>query len=258
LTEPVSKRVEAQELALDAMEFMHRDYQRAADVCRKALDVYPDCIDALTMLADIECESQRELVERLEGIVSVGRRELGADFLRVNRGDFWLLLNTRPFMRAMAELGCAAMDWGSESRTDQAIAIFEEMLDLNPNDNLGVRDCLAACYLARHRYPEAAALLDRYSDDDFAVPRWARILLAFDTDDDSLDELLALAREQNPHVEAYLTGRKRLPKAVSEMYSPGEKSEAVHCAYTLRNAWKEHPKAKVWLRNMCGLATAEP
>ena len=54
------------------------------------------------------------------------------------------------------------------------------------------------------------------------------------------------------HVEQYLTGRKRRPRARAEAYSPGDEAEAVYCADMLWEAWKRHPKAKKWLKEGCG------
>ncbi len=52
-TQP-SPRDRAQDIAWQAMECMGGDQEQAAQLCREALEIYPDCVDALHMLADIE------------------------------------------------------------------------------------------------------------------------------------------------------------------------------------------------------------
>ncbi len=249
----MSRRDEAQELMWDAMEHINAgDEQKAASLCRKALEVYPKCTDALTMLAEIEVDTVRDYVERMREAVDAGRHELGPKCFREDKGHFWGLLETRPFMRAMAQLAFALLDWGTPEHVDEAIEIFEEMIELNPNDNQGVRDWLASCYLGRKRYDDAAALFERYPEDWLAAPAWARVLHAYVTDGEGrATELLTEARERNAHVEDYLTGRKRRPRQRAGMYSPGDKAEASYCADMLWEAWKKHPKAKKWLKESC-------
>lgn len=248
------KRDQAQEIMWNAMEAIsHGDAVKAEMMCRSALDIYPDCVDALMMLAEIECEYTKDFVERLRESVEAGRRDLGTAYFNDDRGAFWGLIETRPFMRAMAQLGFALRDWGTPENVDEAIAIFEEMLDLNPDDNQGVRDALAFSYLARKRYADASQLFDRYPEDWLAAPAWAKVLLAFAIEgEDSATARLAEARQRNPHIEAYLTGRKRRPRTRPAMYSPGDVSEAVYCADIQWEAWKAHPKAKKWLKEADG------
>ena len=54
-------------------------------------------------------------------------------------------------------------------RYDEAISHFKEMLRLNPNDNQGNRDVLAACYLSASRNSDALDLLNKYPEDGFTV-----------------------------------------------------------------------------------------
>jgi len=251
-----SKREEAQEYMWEAMEVIHDDQKRAAQLCHKAVGVYRDCVDAITMLAELESERAYQYVDRLREAVAAGRRDLGPKCFKEDSGMFWGLIETRPFMRAMAMLANALIEWGTPEGIDEAIGIHEEMLELNPDDNQGVRDWLAACYLARKRYGDAASLFARYPEDWLAAPAWARVLHAYVADEEAVaKKLLKEARKRNKHVELYLTGQKRLPRARAGAYSPGDESEAVYCAEMLSLAWKAHPKAKKWLKDACGVKT---
>jgi len=125
------------------------------------------------------------------------------------------------------------------------------MLDLNPNDNQGVRDYLGGCYLTQKRYSDALALFERYPDDWLAAPAWARVLHAFVVDGEpKAMEFLHEAHERNQYVAQYLSGRKRRPRGRPETYSPGKESEAFFCADMLWEAWKKHPKARKWLKEV--------
>lgn len=245
-----SRRWDAQDLVYQAMDAADAD--RAAKLCRQALEIYPHCVDALNLLADIECDRVRDYVAAKRRAVEAGRRDLGDEYIQQMKGEFWLDLDTRPYMRALAGLADALLQWGQPEHVDEAIEIYEEMLELNPNDNQGVRDPLAGLYLQRKRYHDAARLLKTYEEDWMAVPCWARVLLACATGDEGkAAALLKEAREQNPHVELYLTGKKRRPRTRPGYYSPGEDTEAVFCADTLWEAWKKHPRTKEWLKERC-------
>jgi len=217
-----------------------------------ALEIYPDCVDAMNLLADLECDLLKDYVEAKRRAVEAGRRDLGPEVFEQEKGYFWGMIETRPFMRAMAGLADALFQWGQPEHVDEAIEIYEEMLDLNPNDNQGVRDPLVGCYLQRKRYADAENLLDRYEEDDMATFAWARVLLAYVTEGpDAAAQPLEHARDDNIHVELYLTGKKRRPKHRPGAYSPGDESEAIFCADNLWEAWKKHPKAKRWLKEVC-------
>jgi tetratricopeptide (TPR) repeat protein len=248
----MTPREQAQDMAWDAMDLLGGEEKKVVRLCREALAIHPDCVDALSMLAEIESSRLIDYVDAMRKAVAAGRRDLGSKRFKKYRGHFWGEIETRPFMRAMAGLAGALIEWGTPERIDEAIAIQEEMLALNPNDNQGIRDMLVGCYLAKKRYDDAARLLKRYEGDWMAVFRWARVLLAFATGyEDEAAGLVAEARQQNPHVELYLTGKKRRPRYRLDSYSPGEESEAICCADVLWAAWQAHPKAKRWLKGIC-------
>jgi tetratricopeptide (TPR) repeat protein len=250
LSEPGSPRAKAQQLVYDAMEA--EDDPTAARLCKEALKIYPDCTDALNMLADIEDVVVRDYVKTKRLAVEAGRRDLGEDYIEQAKGEFWLDIDTRPYMRALAGLADGLLQWGQPEHIEEAISIYEQMLELNPNDNQGIRYSLAGFYLQRKRYLQAADLFGRYEDDWMAVLCWARVLLAHATGkENKAVELLAVARKKNAYVELYLTGKKRRPRTREPYYSPGKESEALFCADTLWEAWKKHPKSKQWLKAMC-------
>lgn len=246
----VSDASKAQEIAYDAMEYMCRNEEKAASLCRKALSTYPDCVDALAMLAEIESKSSKDYINAMEKAVKAGRKYLGKDYFEQERGSFWGLLETRPFMRAMAQLGQGYMELGKKGY-DKAIEIFEEMLELNPNDNQGIRDILLGCYLATKRYEQAGGLFKRYKGETMAIFMWSRLLYDYVTKGQKkAEKTFASAMTSNSHVLKYLAGKKRLPKSLPSNYSPGEETEAVYCAHTLRDAWNAHNEATQWLKEL--------
>ena len=107
-----TKRDEAQELMWEAMDQVAVDEAAASEMCHRALDLYPHCVDALTMLANLECDLVADFVAALRAAVEAGRKDLGKQFFKEKKGYFWGLIETRPFMRAMGELAGALVELG--------------------------------------------------------------------------------------------------------------------------------------------------
>ena len=61
--------------------------------------------------------------------------------------------------------------------------------------------------------------------------------------------LLGEARELNPHIRVYLTGRKKLPTKRSAYVVFGEESEAVDYAAGAGELWGSVPGALAWLES---------
>jgi tetratricopeptide (TPR) repeat protein len=243
-----SPQEEAQELAYRAMEAKSR--KRALALAQQALAKDPDCVDALITMAAATARTPEDLIAGLAKAVQAGERSLGAEFFEQNKGHFWGLLETRPYMRARQQLADVLLESG---RMPEAIAHFEALLALNPSDNQGVRDTLLGCYLASDNLAGARLLLREYEQDASAVFAWGRTLLRFLSGDlKGADRALEEARQQNGFVELYLTGQKIVPRGLPDSYAFGSKEEALICLESTGAAWAAHPKALIWLLNKVG------
>lgn len=236
-------RNRAYQIALDAMDA--ESEAQARTLAKRALKLDPDCVDALLVLADVDAGPPREMIKALQNAVAAGERSLGDKFIDENAGRFWLLIETRPYMRALELLAGA---YRTQGITLDAIKVYEKMLRLNPNDNQGVRDPLLGLYLETGDLKGAALLLHRYKDDASASFVWARVLERFLAGDhDRAAALLRQARKANPHVERYLTAQAEMPGDLLEMYSPGSEEEAAFVLSYIGGAWAEHEVAIRWL-----------
>lgn len=120
---------------------------------------------------------------------------------------------------------------------------------LKPNDNQGIRYGQAEWLLWLERYEELDELLATYEEDDAAAFGFTQALAAFRRQGDSVEakRLLAAAREQNPHVSDYLSGRKRLPAQLPDYVGFGDQSEALEYAVSAKALWESVPGALAWL-----------
>ncbi len=238
---------EAQEFAYEAMEAMaQQDWERAHEMASRATKLDANCIDALHIISELGSNTKDELIDNLRQTVDRAERALGKKFFQKNVGYFWGLLETRPYMRARERLAGVLY---SNGRVAEAIEHFEKMLRLNPGDNQGLRYTLLGCYLERDNLRKAEQLFGEYPDEGSAMFAWAKVLASFlGGDEAAANTALAEARQLNKHVEAYLTGRKKMPGQGPGYYSPGEPSEAIVCMSQIGAAWKKHPEAGEWLK----------
>jgi tetratricopeptide (TPR) repeat protein len=235
--------LQAQDLMYEA--FDARGARRAA-LAREALAISPDCADAYLLLAEETVSSVEAARELLEQGVAAGERALGRKSFEKDVGHFWGLIETRPYMRARAAL--AETLWAL-NRREEAVEHQRELLRLNPNDNQGVRYRQAEWLLWLERFEELDELFAAHEDDDAAAFGYTKALAAFRRQGDSAQarRLLAEARELNPHVPAYLCGRKRLPARLPDYVGFGDASEAVDYAASAKALWASVPGALAWL-----------
>lgn len=212
-----------------------------------ALKLDPDCADALMMLADICAQSPEQHIDLLRNAVAAGERSLGGpEFIRQHKGHFWSLLETRPYMRARAELAAALMQAGDFAG---AMREYEACLVLNPGDHQGLRYMAVGLALELGDFAKLEKLLTEY-DEESAAWLWARVAQRFLSGDvDGATRALREAEKLNPHVRQYLSGRKPHPKRQIEFYSHGDESEAIMCLDCIGRGWKAHPTLVAWLRD---------
>jgi tetratricopeptide (TPR) repeat protein len=237
-------RDRAQQIMYDAWDTPDR--RARTKLARSALEIYPDCADAFSCLAE-DARDAREALELYERAVEAGERDLGQRRFEEDAGHFWGFLETRPYMRAREGLSQALHTVG---RLDEAAEHYQEMLRLNPNDNQGVRMQLLPLLLELDRDEDATRLLERYGGGDFAAMIYGRTLLEFRTSGDSKKarEKLSEALKANEHVPALLTGKKKMPRTLPDYHGIGDENEAVAVVYESREAWRKTPGALEWLK----------
>lgn len=119
--------------------------EEALKFARKALELDPDNIDAIVMVAEMETEHPHEMLKKYEELIEYGKEimerkgYMEGDLI----GEYWMIIETRPFMRlynSYLELltACGMMR--------KAADIGKEMIRYNENDNLGIRYTLMHIY----------------------------------------------------------------------------------------------------------------
>ncbi len=233
----------AQELCFDAWESSNTSER--VRLAKSALRVSSDCADAYLILAT-EAKSPKQKVELYAEGVRAGERVLGPRAFKEDVGHFWGRTGTRPYMRA--RFGLAQLLWDT-GRHDEAIGHCAELLQLNPNDNQGVRYALTRYLLEEDRDSDAADIMKFYEDDMFADSIYTRLLLTFRKEGDTEDarDLLWAAVRYNYHVPAFLLGKRPLPRVLPDEFTLGHESEAVCYAASNLAVWTKTRGALQWI-----------
>lgn len=232
----------AQILAYSACE---KEGTERKNLALKALDISRDCADAYVILAELDSDINRRR-ELYEKGVEAGRRVTGEETFKKEKGNFWGILETRPYMRAME--GLAETFWRTGNRKEAA-NIYETLLELNHNDNQGNRYALLLLYLLEYDLKKSQELLDRY-DEDSAFWNYDRALLLFLRDGITTNAKNALRKgfESNPYVAPMLLGIVPVPH-LGNYVSPGHPDEAASYAASSHSLWVDNPAAMKWLAN---------
>ena len=236
---------QAQELMYDAWEADSKRERIA--LARQALKISDLCADAYILLAQ---EAAKNIIEEknwYELAVEAGRKALGEELFEDGEGDFWLILETRPYMRARA--GLAECLWMLGERED-AVSHLKEMLRLNSGDNQGMRYILKSWLFTLNDLKGVSELLVEYEEDCFAEWCYSKALLTFrqsGSKSSGAIKALKYAVKTNPFVPDLLLGTKRMPKRMPPHYSIGSKDEAVIYVAQTRENWSATKGALQWL-----------
>ena len=249
-TGPQTPLEKAQDLMYQAWEATGK---RRVQLARKALQVSPDCADCYVLLAEEEAGSLEEARDLYAQGVRAGERAIGPGAFKEWQGEFWGVLETRPYMRARA--GLAQTLWLLGERR-QAIEHVQEMLRLNPDDNQGLRYVLMGWLLQMGDDRALGELLRHYKDDYTAEALYTTTLWLFRQEGSTPKSRRALKKAlgENKAVPLYLLGRKRIPRELPEYVTWGGESEAAAYAAGALDAWRQTEGALTWLAEQVGEA----
>jgi len=168
-----SSKDKAQDLIYEAWDC--DDPDEAIRLAKKAIKLDENCADAYNLLAEYSADSPMESLEFYAKGIEAAKKTLGEEFENY-KGHFWGFHETRPFMRSMS--GYSNVLWMLDEK-NKAIEIMKEMLELNPNDNQGIRHSLITRLLILNRFLEAEKLYKDYKDDFSAEWHYSKAYLYF-------------------------------------------------------------------------------
>ncbi|OQM44583.1 hypothetical protein B6A27_15770 [Anoxybacillus sp. UARK-01] len=240
-----SLREQAQELLDQA--FHEVNPKRRKELVHQALRLYPNSAAAYNILGD-EATTLKEAVTYYQKGMEAGEKELGKSFFRDYKGHFWMITETRSYMRAKEKYAQALWLLGEK---EKAIKQYEQLLQLDFNDNQGTRYVLLPAYLETEKYEKAEELIEQY-DEPTAFISYNRLLLAYLRYGlhEEMEELLEQAWQTNEYVMDYVLKKKRPPTNSPSFYSLGDENEAVIYAKEHLAFWQKERELLGWLQAM--------
>jgi len=214
-------------------------------LAKEALKISADCADAYVLLAEETAKTYTQAISLYRQGMEAGRRALGEEIFKKEVGNFWSILETRPYMRAL--FGYARNLWEDYDDDKEALACLRELIRLNKSDNQGVRYVLAPALIEADEYEEAKQLLQTMKDEPATCSKFSWALLLYLTEGKSVAAIKALddALKQNMYVAGALMNLDLITEQVNEQidsYAPGSIEEAIIYSREWFPAWFDNEK----------------
>lgn len=177
--------------------------EEAVKYAQKALKLDPYCLDAEMIIAQTKSDTIDELKKNIEKVINKGELQLSERGIskEANAGDFYGILETRPYMRIRKSYLELLIEQG---RFRSAVMEAEELLHLCENDNLGVRYTLMALYSYFEDEDKALELIQKYKEDS-AFMVLPLIALYYKKDDSKkMRSYITKLKKRNPDIQEAL------------------------------------------------------
>jgi tetratricopeptide (TPR) repeat protein len=232
----------AQDLVYQAQDC--DDVIEADKLIYQALELDPECVEAFEYLGDMAGSPMASLIF-FKNAFLLAEKKLGEKFFQENKGHFWGIHETRPYMRCLKSYTECLYTLGQK---ELALDIYFVLLELNLNDNQGVRDFAGLYSIELAQLDRFKKLHHDYAEDPtaFHFYNWALYLFVQQGNSEEARHALSAAKQQNKHVFHMLPSRKALPM-LPEYFGIGDKNEAVTYCTFAQPIWKAQPGAIDWL-----------
>ncbi len=218
----------AQSIAYDAYE---KSGAERYVLCANALLLDPQCADAVNILAEKETRVEKK-IELLEKAVEYAEKDV--KLYAEEHMDFWMYVRTRPYMRVTLNLAIALKEAG---RYERAASYMERLIQLNQEDNQGVRYELLPILIELGKKKQAEQLMAQYEEES-AYFAYMELFLAMKFHKGKVKELADLAIDTNPYPMGYILGLNTLPSKMPETFTHGSEEEGIIIAHKTKFLWK--------------------
>jgi tetratricopeptide (TPR) repeat protein len=242
LPERTDKKGRSQDLVFEAYE---QPVSKGKKLVKQALELDPNNADAYNYLASIE-KNIEGAIKMFEKAIKAGEKTLGKKFFKEEKGFFWGMIETRPYMRAKAGLADCLY---AKNEVDKAIEIYEEMLELNPNDNQGIRYLLSTLLLSKNDLTKFQLFIKNSEEEDCAAWNYNNALYHFKKSGQTAksNKELLKAYKSNEYVIDYMLGVKKMPDEQPQYIGRGDENEAISYVNGAWSVWDKTAEALDWL-----------
>jgi tetratricopeptide (TPR) repeat protein len=241
--------------SLDPMDYDSPWDDADEDAWLTALELHPEAIDHLDILDDLVLMlREHPLAGSVYGIDDMipplllrARRIVEASPIGEGRILPWGFMENRPGLRLLTQL---VLYYQVNGALSEAVELSQWLLELNPEDNQGLRAMLINHYLQAGNYADALELAQRYTRDFLVDVTYGRVLALFALGRrEEADTALGKAVDRSPLVAQYL-GRARVvrPEFHDAGISVGGPDEAWLYRDEMRDTWNDTKGAMPWLK----------
>ena len=248
LSSPIPKGMEAD--LLDIILNKDNNNNDNSNLSSESSSIFDD-YDDVELFEDyvIDETNPLETIEDYQRAIDLFRTTKGEEYFEEHKGYFWGMHETRPFMMHLLE---QAMLLLKDGQKEKGVNQLEYILELNPDDNQGIRHILISQYLELNRLKEAEDLLNLFDEEYSATWAFSELLLSIKNKEEKeiIEMLYGRAIEMNKHVIPFLTGKKKFPKEFPGFYSVGDENEAVIYVDLALKAWNDDKIAMKTLKEL--------
>lgn len=240
--EALNFQEQAQDLVFAAYELPP---SKAKHNIKKALQLDSNCIEAYEFLGSMEDTAEIASAFYEKGI-AIGRQKFGGKYLEEHKGAFWGFHETRAFMRCLQHYSYCLY---TMEKVKECVVVLEEMIELNPNDNQGVRDQLLLYLIQLDERKKFDKYAEMFKEDNMAFSLFNRALFAFKTEGETenANKQLQKALKQNKFVAGKLLSKKQINE-LADHYGIGDENEANYYTHFAQQIWQQTKGATEWLK----------
>lgn len=227
----------------------------AREHLRTALELDPQCPEACMELAGLADSAEASMMwyqRSMEATNKLLGPEMMADLMEDFRKKPWKQVETHTWFKAKVSLSEKLFRNGYY---ETAALHFQEILELNPTDDLELRPYLLTALICDNRLAEANQLIRSYPDDFSAKWYFLKAFLRFKEQGDTRSSRRTLNRalQRNLWVSVFLLGVEDLPpnhlveRRKSKGFKPGSRLEAADCVKCVGMAFCEDIRLQCWV-----------
>ena len=209
MTKEVDERLE------EGIEWFDGAPKRAISIFRELVEQYPEHMDAYHLLALTldRLGKKEEAFQTWKSAVDTALKFFPEHFSMEHDRLEWGFIENRPFLRLYHSYGLQLWDRG---KTGDALEVFEHLLGLSPNDNLGARALAVGCHLELEEPSGVLSICRQFKNDAMEHLVYGKALALFQLGKlKQAEKALRIAINCYPLIAAELLKAKhRKPKSI--------------------------------------------
>lgn len=222
---------------------MHTDFdelfERLKERSNEELELLGD------IYLNIENGNYKEAEKKLKRLLAHEEEKLGKKFIEENKGNFWLIPETREYMEIRVDYAEVLWNLGKRS---ESFEIDRGTLEFNPNDNQGVRDWAIFKAINLRDFDYAEKLFKDYEEDESTAMLLGKTLYNYSLGDmKKAKENAKLLKSHNPYIKDYII-EKKVSLEEPLFYGYGDENEAIITIIYAKDAINETLGFKKWSR----------